>query len=148
MSSNPRPKIKASHLRRVTPETRFYIDYDWWDESNLDLKTYLYTRWSVPEDSSSELDAEKVDLVDSRTGAVRQVDAFQYIVQSTYKRHADDGVQQGSLVDMVFGVLLANDNQPLTMAEIAAEVERPTDLLLRTFGGSHIYNGIRPLFDD
>ena len=84
MSSYPRPTIKTAHLRRVTPETRFYIDYGWWDEGHLDLRTYLLARLALGAEGSSELPAERVDLVDAKTGEVRQVDAFQYLVQNYF----------------------------------------------------------------
>ncbi len=148
MSSNPRPTIKASQMRQVTPETKFAIDYSWWDESNLDLKTYLYTRLAFGEDLTTDLTVEKVDLVDSRTAEVRQVDAFQYLVQSYYGRHADDVGTQGLLVDAVFSVLLANGNEPMAIEDVAERVSKPVELLIRTFGGSTVYHGIRPQYDE
>jgi hypothetical protein len=135
-------------MRQVTPETKFAIDYAWWDESNLDLKTYLYTRLAFGDDLVTDLTVEKVDLVDSRTAEVRQVDAFQYLVQSYYGRHADDVGTQGLLVDAVFSVLLANGNEPMAIEEVALRVNKPVDLLIRTFGGSQVYHGIRPQFDE
>lgn len=147
MSNNPRPTIKAANLRRVTPDTRFYIDYSWWDEGHLDLRTYLLSRVSLGSEST-ELPAERIDLVDSKTGEVRQVDAFQYLVRTHFNRHGNDLALQGSVVDSVFSVLLANGNEPMTAAEIAERIRRPTDLVVKTFGGSQIYHGIRPLFDD
>ena len=148
MSSYPRPTIKTAHLRRVTPETRFYIDYGWWDEGHLDLRTYLLARLALGAEGSSELPAERVDLVDAKTGEVRQVDAFQYLVQNYFSRQGNDLATQGSVVDAVFSVLLANGNQPMTIRDIAERVQRPGELLVKTFGGSQIYHGIRPLFDE
>ena len=148
MSSYPRPTIKTAHLRRVTPETRFYIDYGWWDEGHLDLRTYLLARLSLGIEGGSELPAERVDLVDAKTGEVRQVDAFQYLVQNYFSRHGNDMAMQGSIVDAVFSVLLANGNQPMSIREIAERVQRPSELLVKTFGGAQIYHGIRPLFDE
>lgn len=148
MSSYPRPKIKVANLRQVTPDTNFYIDYSWWDEENRDLRTYLLTGHSVSVDLGQDLHAERVDLIDSRTGEVRQVDAFQYLVQSYFRRQDDSLIGHGSIVDAVFTVLLANGNEPMSIAEIAERVRRPTDLLVKTFGGSQIYQGIRPIFDD
>lgn len=140
--------IKKSNLRLVTADTKFYIDYSWWEEGHLDLRTYLLTRLSLGDDIGSELPAERIDLVDSKTGEVRQVDAFQYLVRSHFSRHENELASQGSLVDVVFSVLLANGNEPMTAAEIAARVHRPAELLIKTFGGSQIYHGIRPLFDE
>lgn len=149
MSGNPRPKITASLLRQVTPNTRFYIDYSWWDEENLDLKTYLLTRLSLGEDfGTADVQAENVDLVDPRTGEVHQVDSFQYLVQSYYVRQSDEVVGQGSIVDAVFSVLLAGGNVPMTVDEIAQRVNRPTELIIKTFSGHQVYNGIRPIYDE
>jgi len=148
LSRNPRPQIKAASLRRVTPDTRFYIDYSWWDESHLDLKTYLLARLSLGSELGQEIAADQIDLVDSKTGEVRRVDAFQYLVRSYFSRHGNDMATQGSLVDAVFSVLLANGNEPLTATEIAEQVHRQPDLIVKTFGGPTIFNGIRPLFDD
>lgn len=148
MSNHPRPTIKTANLRRVTPDTKFHIDYGWWEESHLDLRTYLLTRISLGNDVGSELPAERIDLVDSKTGEVRQVDAFQYLVRSYFSRHGNDLATQGSLVDAVFSVLLANGNEPMTAAEIGERVQKPAELVIKTFGGSTIYHGIRPLFDD
>lgn len=140
--------IKTANLRRVTPDTRFYIDYSWWEESHLDLKTYLLTRLSLGGEAGQEIAADQVDLVDSKTGEVRQVDSFQYLVRSYFNRHGNDLATQSSLVDAVFSVLLANGNEPLTAAEIAERVQRQPDLIAKTFGGPQIYHGIRPLFDE
>jgi hypothetical protein len=148
LSNQPRPTIKPANLRRVTPDTKFYIDYDWWEEGHLDLRAYMLARVSVDSDVPLELPHERIDLIDSKTGEVRQVDAFQYLVRNYFSHHGDTLAMQGSLVDAVFSVLLANGNEPMTVSEIAERVQRPTDLLIKTFGGSQIYHGIRPLFDE
>ncbi|MFN2221207.1 MAG: hypothetical protein ACK2UH_01530, partial [Candidatus Promineifilaceae bacterium] len=82
--SRPRPKLSAAHLMRPTLDTKFHIDYDWWDQSDLDLKTYLYSRLEISDDSSLEMGVENVDLVDPDTGEVRQVDGFQYALQTYF----------------------------------------------------------------
>ncbi len=148
MSSNPRPKVSLKSLNRVTPETMFYIDYDWWDESNLDLKTYLMTRLSINEEYFNSSDVDRVDLVDPRTGEVRNVDGFQYLVQSYFHQVPEDFIKNASLVDAVFCVLLSNANQPMSGAEIAERTEKPVSTVLRTLGGPKIYQGIRPIFEE
>lgn len=148
MSSNPRPKLKSLNLKRVTPETKFSIDFDWWEKSNLDLKTYLYSRLAIGADVKLESDFDIVDLVDSETGEVRQVEGFQYALQTYFNQLPDDFAKRSSLVDAVFCVLLGNANQPMSAAAIAQRIHRPTNVVMKTLGGAKIYQGIRPLFDD
>lgn len=148
MSSNPRPQIKSSSLKRVTADTRFYVDYNWWDESNIDLKTYLFTRLGIGQDAELDSETNEIDMVDPATGEVRRVDGFQYMIQSYFAELPDDFFTQTSFVDAVFCVLLANANQPLTAREIAERVEKPVAMVIRTLGGSKVYQGIRPILED
>ncbi len=148
MSGNPRPKITLNKVKRATAETPFYIDFDWWDDSNLDMRTYLMTRLELGEDVSLDAEFDKVDLIDSRTGEVHQVDGFQYIVQAYFHQVPDDFLTNASLVDAAFCILLANANQPMTAAEIAERIGRQPDVVVRTLGGPKIYQGIRPVFDE
>ena len=147
MSSNPRPKLKSSSLKRVNADTRFYVDYEWWNESNIDLKTYLFTRLGIGQDADSDSEIDEVDMVDPSTGEVRRVDGFQYMIQSYFAELPEDFFTQTSFVDAVFCVLLANANQPLSANEIAERVEKPVDMVIRTLGGSTIYQGIKPILD-
>ena len=148
MTKRPRPKIKAPLLKRPTPETKFFIDYDWWERSNLDLKTYLFTRLQVDENLPFDAYGEKVDLVNAQTGEVRQVDGFQYVLQAYFSQLPEDFAARTSLVDATFCVLLANANQPLAAEDIAERVHRPTEVVIKTLGGPRVYQGIRPLFED
>jgi len=124
------------------------VDYSWWDESNLDLKTYLFTRLDIGEDVELDTSVEEVDLVDANTGEVRRVDGFQYMIQSYFNQLPDDFMARASLVDAAFCVLLANGNQPMTGRELAKRLQRPIDVVIRTLGGPRIYQGIRPVPDD
>jgi len=148
LSGNPRPKLKSLNIKRVTPETKFSIDFNWWEKSNLDLKTYLHSRLTIGEDVKLESDFDIVDLVDTETGEVRQVDGFQYALQTYFSQLPDDFAARTSLVDAVFCVLLGNANQPMPANAIAQRIHRPTDVVVKTLGGAKIYQGIRPLFDD
>jgi hypothetical protein len=148
LAKRPRPKVKAPVLKRPTVDTRIYIDYDWWERSNLDLKTYLYSRLDIDEDLQLDTDMEKVDLVDQLTGEVHQVDGFQYVLQTYFSQLPQDFAARTSLVDAVFCVLLANANQPMAVREIAERLQRPPEVILRTLGGPQVYQGIRPLFDE
>ncbi|GJM42619.1 MAG: hypothetical protein DHS20C20_29010 [Ardenticatenaceae bacterium] len=148
MAKSPRPKLSPSVLKRATADTRFYIDYDWWDKSDLDLKTYLTTRLDVDQEISLDSESDEVDLVDSETGEVTRVDGFQYVVQAYFSQLPEDFVTRTSLVDAVFIVLLANANKPMTATEIAQKVKRSPDTIVKTMGGPKIYQGVRPILDD
>lgn len=146
MSSNPRPKLNAAALKRATADTKFYIDYDWWDKSDLDLKTYLFSRLDIDEGSLDQ-SLDVVDVINPETGEVKQVDGFQYVVQAYFRQLPDDFARRTSLVDAVFCILLANANEPMTAREIAKRVERTPQVVLQTIGGPKIYQGIRPILD-
>lgn len=148
MAQSPRPKIKSSLLKRATEDTKFYVDYEWWEKSDLDLKTYLFTRLPIEEDAHLEIETDLVDLVDPETGEVYRVDGFQYIVKTYFNQLPEDFATRTSLVDAVFCVLLANANQPMSAQEIANRVNRPPETVLKTIGGPKIYQGIRPILDD
>ncbi|MCI0396774.1 MAG: hypothetical protein L0332_07595 [Chloroflexi bacterium] len=146
--SRPRPKLKVLDLKRPTLDTRFHIDYTWWEESNLDLKTYLYSRLGIGEDAALDMGVEQVDLVDPETGEVRRVDGFQYALQAYFSQMPDDFVTHASLVDAVFYVLLANANKPMTARELAEAVGRDPDVVLKTIAGGRVYQGIKPIFEE
>jgi methyltransferase-like protein len=146
--SRPRPKISAAHIKRSTLETKFHIDYDWWDNSDLDLRTYLFSRLDIGDDSPLDMGVEYVDLVDPDTAEVRQVDGFQFALQTYFSQLPDDFASQTSLVDGVFYVLLANANKPMSVRQLAERVDRDPDLILKTLSGSRIYQGIKPIFNE
>lgn len=146
--SRPRPNIKFSQLQRPTVDTRFYVDYEWWENSNLDMKTYVYSRLDLGEDSALDSGIEHVDLVDPETAEVRQVDGFQYALQTYLSQMPDDFTTNTSLVDAIFYTLLANANRPMTARELAEKVHRDPETVLKTISGPKIYQGIRPILDD
>lgn len=144
-----RPKVSFDKIpgrREVGPDTRFYIDYDWWETSNLSLESYLSSR--VDADISLEESAEMVDMIDPYTGEVRQVDHFEYALQSYFSQLPENFLQRASLVDAVFSVLLANGNRPMTATEIAGFVKRSPQIVFQTFGRGKVYRGIRPYVED
>ena len=142
MATNPRPKIGAPKFDQLTPDSRLYIDFEWWEKSDLDLKTYLYTRLDLGDSLPAEVEG-RVDLVDSETAEVQQVDGFQYIVQTYFNQLPNDFARRSSLVDAVFCVLLANANRPMTVDDIAGRVQRAPEVLIQTFSSPKIYQGIR-----
>ncbi len=146
--SNPRPKFATPKLNIVTPDTRFNIDYNWWDTSGLDLKGFILSHLQVQNENITANDMEEVDLVNPQTGEVQRVDGFQFMMQTYFSELSDEFIARSSLVDAVFCILLANANQPMTGREIGAKVRRDPDVVVKTFGGPTVYHGIRPVFDE
>lgn len=146
--SDPRPKISTglSAIQPVGPETRFYIDYSWWESSNMSLQTYLQT--SLGGDITIDTTVESVDMIDPHTGEVRQVSGFEYTVQSFFQQMPSNYLERLSLIDACFCVLLANGNRPMRASEIAEQINRLPDVVFRTLRGPRIYKGIRPFHED
>jgi len=146
--SNPRPKFATPKLNVITPDTRFSIDYHWWDNSNLDLKGFILSRLQLQNENLTANDMNEVDLVNAQTGEVQRVDGFQFMMQTYFSELTDEFMAKSSLVDAVFCILLANANQPMTGQEIGAKVRRDPQVIVKTFGGPQVYHGIRPVFDE
>jgi hypothetical protein len=136
---------KPSALIKPTLDTRFYIDYTWWDRATEDLHTYLLSHL-LPEQRdrlAQQSVTTEVDYINPETGEVSQLDDLQLAIQLA----AEDPNfinPQTSLVDSIFRVFLSNGNQPLTPRELAQRTGRDATTILRTLSGGRIYKGIRP----
>lgn len=136
---------KPSMLVKPTLDTKFYVDYSWWERSDEDLRTYLLSH-VLPEqrDRLSVAEAGSViDYINPDTAEVFQLDELQFAI----KKAAEDPNfinPQTSLVDSVFRVFLANSNTPSSPRELAEQTGRNATTILKTFSGTRIYKGIRP----
>lgn len=137
---------KPGFLMKPTLETKFHIDYSWWERSSEDLRMYLLSHL-LPEQRErlSQSDEDRtVDYIDPDTGEVFQLDELGLAIQIA----AEDPNfinQQTSLVDSVFRVFLANGNLPLTPLELAERTGRSANTILKTLSGAQIYKGIRAI---
>ncbi len=140
---------KPSVLIKPTLDTRFYVDYSWWERSEEDLNTYLLSHL-LPEQRdalSQTTERRKIDYVDPDTGEVLQLDELTLAIRLA----ATDPnfiSPQTSLVDSIFRVFLANGNIPLTPRELAEQTGRDANTILKTLSGMRIYKGIRPHIPD
>lgn len=139
------PIPKPSALIKPSLDTKFHIDYDWWERSEDDLQVYLLSHLSPEQrDYLAEADDNAtVDYVDPDTGEVFQLDALRMAIQVA----AEDPNfinEQTSLVDSVFRVFLKNKNTPQTPIELSNLTGRSAETILKTFSGKRIYMGIRP----
>lgn len=137
--------------RRVKPtlDTRFHVDYEWWEREGRDLRVYLLSHLP-PEQREffmQHRDTENVDWVDPVTAEVGKVDALQRAIREA-SQQSNFITPHLSLVDAVFRVFLANDNTPLTPHELSERIGRPPMTILRTLTGATVYKGLRPFIED
>ena len=137
--------LKPSGLIKPTEQTKFHIDYDWWEHDSEDLRTYLLSHLS-PEKRDQLSKAEEgsmVDYINPDTGEVLQLDELGLAIQ-TAARDPDFIGPHASLVDSIFRVFLANGNIPMSPLELAEATGRPAATILKTLSGLRVYKGIRP----
>ncbi|MCA9905243.1 MAG: hypothetical protein KC547_15410 [Anaerolineae bacterium] len=135
---------KPSLLVKPTVDTKYHIDYSWWETSGEDLRTYVLSHL-LPEqrDQLSQTTEERViDYVDPDTGEVFQMDELGLAIQLAAK-DPDYVGPQTALVDAIFRVFLANSNTPLSIRDLAERTNRPANTILKMLSG-HIWKGIRP----
>jgi hypothetical protein len=139
---------KPSAIIKPTLDTRFHIDYEWWEKENNDLRAFVLAQ--LPTDLRERIEKSAigriVDYIDPDSGEVFQLDELGLAIQEASKRQ-DFINPQTSLVDCVFRVFLANGNIPRSPRELEEDTSRDARTILKTFGGIVIYKGIRPITD-
>ncbi len=128
-------------------DTKFHIDYGWWDRQGLRISVELRAHL-CPEHREiykEHFDTEKIDWINDKTGEVTQIDGLQHVLQ-VHCSQQPGYIHKGlSLIDAIFRVFLANENTPLTSKELSNIVAQPADKILRTLSGRRVYKGIRPV---
>jgi hypothetical protein len=137
---------KPSALVKPTLDTRYRVDYSWWDRTGEDLRVYLLSHL-LPEQRerlSQTTENRVVDFIDPETGEVTQLDELGLAIQLAAK---DPNFinPHTSLVDSIFRVFLANGNEPLSPRELEERTGRSASTILKTLSGGRIYKGIRPV---
>ncbi len=140
------PSGKPSALVKPTLDTRYHIDYTWWEKNTEeDLRIYILSHL-LPEQReklSQATESVTLDFIDPVTGEVMEVDELGLAVQIA-ARDPNFINQQTSLIDSIFRVFLSNGNQPLSAHELEERTARPAATILKTIGGTRVYKGIRP----
>lgn len=137
---------KPNLLVKPTPDTKFHIDYEWWQRSEEDLRLYMLTHLSPEkrdELAGKEATTTLVDYIHPQTGEVFQLDELGCAIQDA-SQSSDFINAQTPLVDSVFRIFLKNGNHPQTPRELATVTGRDANTILKTLGGTKIYKGIRP----
>lgn len=139
------PGDRARRRVKPTPNTKFHIDYDWWERTGQDLQTYLLSHL-LPEQRDFFADyetGEESDWVDPETAEVHRVDALRIALQQAAQDESYI-TPHTPLVDAVFRVFLANNNGPLSPIELEEKTRRPAMTILRTLARGQVYKGLRP----
>jgi hypothetical protein len=136
---------KPSAIVKPTLDTRYHIDYSWFERNGEDLRTYLLSHLSPDqrERLSQSAESRQIDYIDPDTGEVTKLDELQLAIRSA-AQEPDFINPHTSVVDSIFRVFLANGNKPLSSRQIAEYVGRPASLVLKTLSGGRVYKGIRP----
>jgi hypothetical protein len=146
----PRPTARPSDLTKPTMETRFAIDYDWWEQSGKDIHLHiqqLCEEVGAIQVDASERDAE-YDWIDPETARVSRVDGVTYRFLAQCSQSPEFITERTTLIEAVFRTLLAAGNRPMTPVEIADRIDRSPETILRTLGGRRVYKGLRPYVKD
>ncbi len=140
----------ASRRIKPTLETKFHIDYNWWEREERELRVYLLSHLPPQQRElfarQTDADAEEIDFVDPVTAQVYKVDPLRRALQSASEQE-DFITPHTSLVDAVFRVFLANNNTPLTPLELGERTGRQPMTILRTLTGQNVYKGLRPFIE-
>jgi len=145
----PLPDVKR--MSRVQPgiQTRFHIDFNWWQLKDRDWRVFLQDLLCPDHQQAfAELpDDLKVDFVDPMTAEVQQVDGLQHVL-ITHCAKIDGFISpHTALVDAIFRIFLSNGNIPMSPMELSQVAGRPPELILRVLTGENIFRGIRPVME-
>lgn len=139
-------EVKRFSLVKPTIQTRYHIDFNWWAQNDRNWRIDLHG-FLCEEHQRAFSDArgeELVDWVDPETAEVQQVDGLQHVLISHCAKEPGFITEQTSLVEAVFRLFLANGNTPMTPVELAEQLNRPPETILRTLSGTRVYKGLRP----
>ena len=132
---------------KPTLETKFHIDFDWWEQQGRDLRVHLYSHL-CPECQAKHADSppEPFDWVSLDTGEIKQIDMLWHVIRTHCSHQPDYIAPHTPLTAAIFRAFLANDNTPLSPTGLHHILGRksPT-LILRTIGGRQVFMGIKPV---
>lgn len=137
---------KLNRFARPTLETRFHIDYDWWDKSDRNLRVYLRSHLCAEhraQYAESMADSEEIDWIDPQTAEVKRLDGLRLQMLMHCSQQPDFIAPHTSVVDAAFRIFLTNNNEPLSARELGEKINRDPELILKTLGGKQVYQGLR-----
>ncbi len=133
---------------KPTLETKFHIDFGWWQRPGQNLTGYLQ-RHLCPEVTQLHPDytpSQTFDWVNPETGEVYPIDKAWYIILTHCSQQPGFTDEHLTLTTAIFRIFIANDNTPLAVMEIHEKLpKKSSETILKTIGGHTVYDGIRPV---
>jgi len=133
--------------KRPSLDTKFYIDYEWWENKNKDIRVTVRSQLCAECQNRfpDHRDTEAVDWVDPDTAEVVRADALIQCLRNECAHQPDFISQKNPLVTNIFRIFLLNDNKPLTPEELHEQIPwASANIILRTLAGGKVYLGLRP----
>jgi hypothetical protein len=133
---------------RPSVDTKFHIDYDWWESSGKNFRIYL--RDQLCEECRKRFlnyqNTENVDWIDPDTAEVRRTDALRECLRTRCANDPSYINERLPLASACFRIFLANNNTPLSPSELHQLLPwKSADSILQTLTGGQLYFGIRPV---
>ena len=132
---------------KPTLETKFHVDFSWWQEKGENLRAYLQGHTCAGCDEMAQDAQDKIfDWVDPETGQVSQIDILWHVIHTHCQDDPEFFDSRVPLTSAIFRAFIANNNTPLTAAELHERIPKKSpDLILRTIGKRIVYKGIKPV---
>ncbi len=133
-------------LLKPSSKTPFHIDFEWWKQNERDWHIFLRSLL-CSEHQNAFADSEEgrmIDWIDPQTAEIKPVDGIQHALMSHCALLPDFTDTHTALVEAVFRIFLVNGNVPMSADELAKQLSRPADTILRTISGPRVYRGLRP----
>lgn len=132
---------------RPTLETKFHVDFFWWQQGGQNLRNFLEGHLcSDFQAIAAEHQGEIFDWINPETGEVFQIDLLWHIIYKHCQDDPDFFDPRTPLTTAIFRAFIAKNNRPLTPIEIQRIIQRKSpDMILRTIGGRRTYKGIKPV---
>ena len=116
-------KISLRRITRFRPtvDTKFHINYNWWESSGRDFRLYLRDQLcdECRERFSDHQNTENVDWVDPDTGEVHQTDALRECLRTRCANDPEYINERLPLASACFRIFLANNDTSIVTKRVA-----------------------------
>ena len=131
---------------KPTLETKFHIDFSWWQDKNQNLRAFLQSHaCEACQESTQKNENQTFDWISPQPAEVFQLDLLWHLIYTHCTQDPNFINSHIPLTSAIFRAFIANNNTPLTPVEIHEVVQKQSpDLILKTIGGRQTYKGIKP----